>query len=116
MLRSVFSFILCAFYTIGSAQTIGGSAAYSFINLPSHPLITAAGGMIISYRADEAGLTAFNPALLDVSMNEQISAAFTHLPGSINTYSLTGVLHSDKLNTDFGGHIFFTDYGSIPQT
>ena len=59
---------------------------------------------------------AYNPALLDASLKSLVSASFNHFPGGINTYGLAGAFASGRLNTVFGGHIFFIDYGSIPQT
>ena len=115
-MRSCFIIFFFALSFISSAQTIGGSAAYNFLQLPSNPLLTAAGGVNISYQANEVGLAANNPALLNQQLHGQLNVSFNNFLGGIKTYSTTGAYQSEKLNTTFGGHIYFVDYGSIPQT
>jgi hypothetical protein len=109
----IFSFTLSI---LSSAQTIGGGAAYNFLQLPSSPLLTATGGVNVSYQANEVGLAANNPALLNQQLHGQLNISFNNFLGDIRTYSTTGAYHSEKLNATFGGHIYFVDYGSIPQT
>ena len=86
------------------------------MKLPSTPLLTAAGGVNTSYKTNEVGLSANNPALLSPDLHTQLGLSFNNFLGGIKTYSLTGAFLYDKLNTTFGGHIYFVDYGSIPQT
>lgn len=106
--------LLCAGF--GRAQTLGGNAAYNFLHLPAQPLLTAAGGVNTSYLTNEVGLAANNPALLQPALHGQLALGFNAMPGGIKTYSTTGALHKEKLQTTFSGHIYFVDYGSIPQT
>lgn len=98
------------------AQTLGGNAVYNFLQLPSTPLLTAAGGVNVSYKTNEVGLTANNPALLSPDVHAQINLSFNSFISGIKTYSLTGAYQSSKLNTIFGAHIYFVDYGFIAQT
>lgn len=107
-------FILSHF--ISRTQTLGGSSAYNFLLLPSDPILTAAGGVNTTFHSNEVGLTANNPALLNSQLSQQINLSFNNFLAGIKTYSLTGALYNEKLNTTFGGHIYFVDYGSIPQT
>lgn len=79
-------------------------------------MLTAAGGINTSYKTNEVGLSANNPALLHAGISTQINTSFTSFLGGIKTYSLTGALHSQKSAATFGGHIYFVDYGSIPNT
>lgn len=101
---------------MGRTQTIGGSSAYNFLKLPSTPLLTAAGGVNTSYKTNEVGLSANNPALLSSDLHSQLGLSFNSFLAGIKTYSLTGACQKEKLNTSFGGHIYFVDYGSIPNT
>lgn len=98
------------------AQTLGGSSTFNFLRLPSAPTLAAAGGVNVSYRTNDVGLTANNPALLDSSFNSALQASFNSFYKGTKSYSLTGSLYSVKLNTSFAAHVFFFDYGSIPQT
>lgn len=79
-------------------------------------MLTAAGGVNTSYRANEVGLTANNPALLQPALTTQINASFNAFLGAVKTYSLTGAYYVEKSKTTFGGHIYFVDYSSIPNT
>jgi hypothetical protein len=107
--------IICSSFSSYS-QTIGGSSAFNFLHLPPDPILTALGGVNVSYSNHEVGLAANNPSLLDPSLNKKINASFNDLPGGIKAYSLTGALYDEKYHTNFGGHIYFVDYGTIPQT
>src|SRR3954468_5891986 len=90
-----------------NAQTLGGNAVFNFLKLPSTPLLTAAGGVNVSYKTNEVGLSANNPSLLDPDVHSQVNASFNSFLGDIKTYSLTGAYHYEKWNTTFGGHIYF---------
>ena len=78
-------------------------------------MLTAAGGVNVSF-PNEVGLTANNPALLHSGLHSQVNAAFNAFPGGMKTYALTGAYHHNKHQTSFGGHIYFVNYGSLPQT
>ena len=108
-------FFLSNFF-ISSSQTLGGAAAYNFLKLPSNSLLTAFGGVNTSYKTNEVGLTANNPSLLSSGVNGQLHTSFTSFLAGIKTYSMTGAYDYKNINTTLGGHIYFVDYGSIPQT
>lgn len=116
MKKVFFSIIFSIIFFIGRTQTIGGSSAYNFLKLPSSPLLTAVGGVNTSYKTNEVGLAANNPALLHEDLNEQLAASFNNFLAGIKTYSLTGAYEYNRWHTTLGAHIFFVDYGTIPQT
>jgi hypothetical protein len=111
-----FTIVFCCIFFIGRTQTLGGSSAYNFLRLPSTPLLTAAGGVNTSYKTNEVGLSANNPALLSADLNAQLNVSFNNFLAGIKTYSLTAAYQYEKYNTSLGGHIYFVDYGSMPQT
>ena len=113
MQRFIFILLLIRISYTGSAQTLGGNAAYSFVKLPATPLLTAAGGVNVSWQANEVGLTANNPSLLNASLHSQLNLSFNSFLAGIKTYGLTGAYYYEKWKTTFGGHIFFMDYGNI---
>jgi hypothetical protein len=115
-LQRLLTIIFLLFFFAGRTQTLGGSSAYNFLKLPATPLLTAAGGVNISYKTNEAGLAANNPSLLDPSLDGQLNLSFNNFLGGIRTYSATGAVYREKQNATFGGHIYFIDYGTIPQT
>ncbi|MGZ3838812.1 MAG: type IX secretion system protein PorQ [Flavisolibacter sp.] len=115
-MRNGLIIFLCILFQTGSAQTIGGSAAFSFIKLPATPLLSASGGVNISYQGNEVGLAANNPALFSPQMHEQLDVSFNAFPGGIRAYSTTAAYYNGELDATLGAHIYYVDYGSIPQT
>lgn len=112
----IFIILLSILSLKGSSQTLGGKAAFNFLHLPSSPLLTAAGGINTSWQVNDAGLAANNPALLKREMHSQLHLSFNAFLGGIKTYSTSTSFYHSKADMVFGGHIFFVDYGSIPQT
>ena len=115
-LRPVIFIIFLFSFIASGAQTLGGSAAYNFLKLPATPVLTAAGGINTSFKANDVGLSANNPALLDPSLHQQLGLSFNHFLGGIKAYSLTGAYHHQPAETVFGGQVYFVDYGNLPQT
>lgn len=98
------------------AQTLGGESAYNFLKLPASPLLAAMGGVNVSYRTNEVSLTTNNPSLLHPELSQQINVSFNAFLAATKAYSFAGAFHSEKLNTTFGGHVQYIDYGSLPAT
>ena len=115
-MRSRIFFISFLLAKAAFSQTLGGNAAYHFIKLPSSPVVTAAGGVNVSYRTPEVSVTANNPSLLHPELSSQLAVSFNAFLGGIKTLGLTGAHHADKLNTTFGGHVYYVDYGTLPAT
>ena len=113
LLLTISAFLILAY---GHAQTLGGSATYNFLKLPSGPLLTAAGGANVSLQAHDAGLSVNNPGLLHAAQHYQVQMAFNSFIAGIKTYALTGIYYYEPYQTSMAAHIYFLDYGSIPQT
>lgn len=109
-------FLFCLGGRGASGQTLGGNAVYNFLKLPASPLLTATGGVNVSYNANEVSGTANNPALLQPSLHTQLNASFNAFLGGIKTYSLTGAYHPESGKTTFGAAVQYVDYGPIPAT
>lgn len=116
MIRIFFNILFLTVFFTGRTQTLGGGAAYNFLKLPSTPILTAAGGINTSFKTNEVGLSANNPALLNEGLHSQLNLSFNNFLAGIKTYSLTGAYQYEKYNTAFTGHIYFVDYGPVPQT
>ena len=86
------------------------------MKLPSDPLLSAIGSINASYRDNEVGLSANNPAVLQEGLSSKINTSFNNFIGGIKAYSLTGALQNEHTKTMFGAHIYFVDYGNISQT
>ncbi len=110
------SFLIVLVSLNGWGQTLGGKAAYAFLNLPSSPMQAAAGGVAIAYRGEDVGWTAGNPSLLYKGYSRQLNAAFNAFLAGTKGYGLTGAWFSEKLQTTFGGNVHYLDYGTLPNT
>ena len=108
--------LTCVFPIEASTQTLGGKSAYNFLKLPSSPFLASVGGVNVSYRAVEVGLTANSPALLSPDVNKQLNVSFNAFVAGTKGYGLSGALYSEKMQTTFGGHVSYIDYGTLPAT
>lgn len=115
-MRSLFFFCIFICSVCAQGQTLGGSASYHFLKLPSGALLAGTGGVNASYRASEVSLSANNPSLLQEDLHGQLHLSFLDLPAGIRAYGLTGAWHNPALHHTIGAHIFFVDYGSLEQT
>lgn len=115
-MRSFLAFALLLASFCARSQTLGGNALYNFLKLPASALLSASGGVNVSYRTNEAGLATNNPALLGRETSGQLSLSFNGLPGGVQAYSLTGAGYSAKKDLALAGQVYFMDYGTVPQT
>ncbi|MFI5186376.1 MAG: type IX secretion system protein PorQ [Chitinophagales bacterium] len=106
--------LLCSLFVKG--QTIGGSSAFNFLNLPNTPQLTGLGGVNVSQTSNDVGMAFYNPALLIPSMHTQMNAVFNSFYASISTYHLSLAYHSTKLNTNFLWGVHYFTYGDIQET
>src|SRR5688500_12278020 len=97
-LSTCFCAVLFAFVFKAAGQTLGGQSAYSFLKLPSSPMLTAAGGVNVSQRG-EIGLTGNNPALLQQDISSQVQVSFNSFLVATKAYALTGAIYSEALQT-----------------
>ena len=98
------------------AQTLGGSAVYSFLKLSPAPQLTAAGGVNVSIIGKDPSMGWHNPALLRPGMHRQLAANFTSMYAGIRSGHALGVWHTEKLHTTIGLGVQYMDYGSAQQT
>ncbi len=98
------------------AQTLGGNAAYNFLNLPNTPQLSALGAINISNISNDAGMAFNNPSLLRKEMSEQLHVSFNDMYAGVKNYHCTFAYNYDKWKTNFSGGVHFIDYGSITQT
>jgi len=114
--RVVFIFILLVTVKSGAGQTLGGQSAFSFLNLPSSPQLSALGGVNVSQMTNDVGLAFYNPSLLRPSMHVRLHAAFNDMYGGINAYQLSLGYHHEKIKTSFLWGIHYLGYGAVHET
>jgi hypothetical protein len=103
-------------YFAATSQTLGGNAAYNFLNLPNTPQLSALGGINVSNITNDAGMTFNNPSLLRDDMHGQLHVSFNNMYAGVKNYHSLFAYHSDKWKTNFAAGVHFIDYGTIAQT
>lgn len=112
-----YSIILLLLISAGTrAQVLGGRSVFNFLRLSNTPQLTALGGINISQKSDDIGMTFNNPALFTPAMHTQANAVFNDFYGGIKVFHLSMGYHHPRLNTDFTGGIHFFNYGSTTET
>jgi len=97
-------------------QVLGGASTYNFLKLPSTPQLSALGGINISNRTNDVGLSMWNPALLREDMNGQWHASFNSMYAGIKNLALIGGYSVEKWKTNLGFGISYLDYGNLEAT
>jgi hypothetical protein len=100
----------------GGAQTLGGQSAFSFLRLPSYPLLNALGGANTSVISDDPAVAAHNPALLRSNHHGEMTAAFNAQPAGIRQLGWMMTAAPDRWKAVVSGGIDLMDYGSATQT
>jgi len=118
VLKIIILFFSCCFLYCTStfAQTIGGSAAYSFLKQPATASLASIGGINTSQISNDVGLAYNNPSLLRSNMHQQVNVNFNRFFAGIYQYSLATAFHHQKSNLTHAFGIHFFNYGSIQAT
>lgn len=102
---------ISAFYTCAQ---VGGEKVYSFLNLPSSAHQSSLGGAANTIEGD-VNMPMWNPAMLDVSMNNQFAVNYTSYLAGI---SLGAVSYATEINKKLGmfyAGVQYLDYGSFTK-
>lgn len=113
--KSCFSFTVFIFSALIANAQIGGSATYSFLNLPIAARQSALGGNVVSIRDFDLNMAYNNPSLLNKEMDKQITFNFVSYLADMK-YGYTAFSKSfDKVGS-FSAGIQFVDYGNFDLT
>jgi long-subunit fatty acid transport protein len=100
----------------GGAQTLGGNAAYNFLNNSVGARTAALGGLNISGINNDVSVTFQNPALLRSVHHGQISTTFNSWVAGINNYSLVAASQIPSIGCAAGIGVNYFTYGNLTQT
>lgn len=112
MLKKFYSLLLLSLSGVAFSQT--GSTVYQFLNIPMSPRQGVLGDAV-SVRDYDVNFTAANPALMNLEMDNMVSANYASFLAGTKIGSLSYV-------RDLGeGHLMsfnakYMDYGSMPRT
>jgi len=99
-----------------TAQVVGGSTVYQFVNLPASARITALGGNLITVMDDDINLAFANPSLLNPTMHRQISFNHNFFPAGISTGYAAYGHYLNRWKTTMHAGMAYVNYGTFDQT
>lgn len=112
MLRKTISL----FYLLMSAYTtaqVGGESTYQFLNLISSPRQAALGGKVFTNVDYDVTQAIFNPATINVEMDNQLAVNFTSYLGGISYGTAAYAYTLDRRTQTFHAGVNYVNYGSF---
>lgn len=98
------------------SQTLGGQSTFSFLRLPSYPLLNALGGVNTSVITEDPAVAAHNPALLRFAHHGLMTASFNAHPAGVRQLGWMMTAASARQETVFSAGVDFFDYGKATGT
>jgi len=113
-MKNIALLVLLSFFSLRAAAQVGESA-YSFLDLPVSPSVSALGGTNISLVSNENSVALQNPALLTHTSDKLLSLNYMNYVADINAGS---VVYSQKASTraTWAVGMVYLDYGSFKET
>jgi hypothetical protein len=99
-----------------TAQVNGGRQAFSFLELPASPRLTALGGYLISVRDHDHNLAGANPAILDSASHQHLSFNHQFLFAGTGAGYFSYAHHLGRAATTLHAGFQYMQYGDIPWT
>ncbi|MEP3839188.1 MAG: type IX secretion system protein PorQ [Algibacter sp.] len=112
MLRKITTFCFLTFTSLSFAQ-IGGEATYQFLNLVSSPRQAALGGKVLTNVDYDVSQAIFNPATINVEMDNQLALNYTSYLGGIGYGTASYAYTIDRRTQTFHAGITYVNYGSF---
>lgn len=98
------------------SQTLGGNAAFTFLNNSVGARTAALGGLNITGISNDVSLAFQNPALLRPIHHGQISSTFNSWVAGISNYSLVAASQIPSISCVAGIGVNYYNYGTLTQT
>ncbi|MFM9985028.1 MAG: type IX secretion system protein PorQ [Flavobacteriales bacterium] len=99
MRRIVFLFLLVTFTGELTAQ-IGGTTIFNVVNIPGSARVASLGGSFFAVKDGDLQLAAFNPSIIDSTMDTKISMSYVNYFDNINLgYASYGKMWNSKLSS-----------------
>jgi hypothetical protein len=106
--------LLLAFITLPAGAQTGGDNTYEFLNLSHSAFATATGGITVSQGRSDLSLPYFNPALLDRTMDNNVSLSFSSWFAGIRYGYASWAMDTEKAGT-FAGGVSFISHGRFTE-
>jgi len=112
MLRKIIPFF-CLLISIVSKAQVGGESTYQFLNLVSSPRQAALGGKIITNVDYDVAQGLYNPATINVEMDNQLALNYTSYLGGISYGTASYAYTIDRRTQTFHVGMTYINYGSF---
>ncbi|MBD0822570.1 type IX secretion system protein PorQ [Aestuariibaculum marinum] len=101
------------FTSVISYAQLGGEATYQFLNLVSSPRQAALGGKVLTNVDYDVTQGLFNPATINMEMDNQLALNYTSYLGGISYGTASYAYTVDRRTQTFHGGITYINYGSF---
>jgi len=109
--------LLLFFFLLGSTVSVlaqlGGKATYQFLNLMSSPRQAALGGKIITNVDYDVTQALYNPATINVEMDNQLALNYASHLGDISYGTAAYAYTVDRRTRTFHAGVTFVNYGNF---
>lgn len=112
MLKSILPLLIFTFITSTFAQ-VGGESTYQFLNLVSSPRQAALGGKVITNYDYDVTSGLYNPATINVEMDNQLALNYSSYLGGISYGTAAYAYTWDRRVQTFHVGITYINYGSF---
>lgn len=112
MLRKIITLFCLTIASLSMAQ-VGGETTYQFLNLVSSPRQAALGGKVLTNVDYDVTQGMFNPATINVEMDNQLAMNYTSYLGGIGYGTASYAYTVDRRTQTFHAGITYVNYGSF---
>lgn len=112
MLKKIITFF-CLSISVQAIAQVGGEATYQFLNLVSSPRQAALGGKVLTNVDYDVTQGLFNPATINVDMDNQLAINYTNYLGGISYGSAAYAYTVDRRTQTFHAGITYINYGAF---
>ncbi|OEK08374.1 penicillin-binding protein [Flavivirga aquatica] len=112
MLRKIITFFCLPICALSFAQ-VGGETTYQFLNLVSSPRQASLGGKVLTNVDYDVTQALFNPATINVEMDNQLAVNYTSYLGGIGYGTAAYAYTVDRRTQTFHAGITYINYGSF---
>ncbi len=110
-------FVLAILFCVAALQEshaqIGGRATYQFLNLISGTKQAALGGRVLTAVDYDPTMALFNPATINLKMNNQLQVNYANYLGDVNYGTAAYAYTWDRHVQTFHGGVTYINYGSF---
>ena len=112
MLKKIFPFFCLLVSMVAKAQ-VGGESTYQFLNLMSSPRQAALGGKVITNVDYDVAQGLYNPATINVEMDNQLALNYSSYLGGISYGTASYAYTIDRRTQTFHVGMTYINYGSF---